>query len=296
MKLLTDFDGVLTWPVDEIARVREIFCDLWRTAISAKGGPQGDVRPEEWMRRALGAVRENTREHGWISQGRLSGFADEDGFIESVGVFFLLDAWTRKEPELAELAAFVRAAGHPDFKELGRVSFFAMTDETKKHEKPPIDPDVMRTFQLLDNRGVEIVVVSNSKTDRIESFFERSGIQHSRIRVRGFAQKYELGEKPEIFEIGGLRFDVSRPFYRKVLEEERPDIVIGDVVSFDLALPMYLAKNYPEEWGGLKILLREQPYTPEWAKDLFRAMKSRDRENHASLRTILRISELPREL
>jgi hypothetical protein len=62
--------------------------------------------------------------------------------------------------------------------------------------------------------------------------------------------------------VGGLRVDVARPDYERVLREERPDAVIGDVFSLDLALPLALKRREPE-WRDVRLFWLVLPYTPE---------------------------------
>src|SRR5262249_59945366 len=91
--------------------------------------------------------------------------------------------------------------------------------------------------RLLLERGVDVVVVSNSGTDKLKRWFQHAGLPFrvhperapGALRLRGSAMKFVLAEgKADTIEAGGLVVDVARPRYETVLREERPDAVVGD--------------------------------------------------------------------
>jgi len=161
----------------------------------------------------------------------------------------------------------------------------------------PIVGDVLRGFL---NQGIDVVVVSNSATDRVMELLETVGLEprahvddpSAQLRVRGGARKFELADDPEGFELHGFRFDVARPPYRTILSEEVPDAVIGDVFSLDLALPLYLTRTEPDTFRSMKILLRTRQYTPEWSKGIC----SRTDEVNAHMGLLEEFGDLPSAL
>lgn len=122
-------------------------------------------------------------------------------------------------------------------------------------------------FAALVEAGAEVVVVSNSSSEKIEGWFRETGVGHGlshALRVRGSAGKFILGATDEHLVLSGRRVCVDRPKYRAILAEERPDFVIGDVYSLDLALPHVMRRA-----GEIapRLALRRHPHTPRWVLD-----------------------------
>jgi hypothetical protein len=59
--------------------------------------------------------------------------------------------------------------------------------------------------------------------------------------------------------------DTDRPGYREVLLEEKPNMVVGDVFSLDLALPLALVRE--RLLGDTRLVMRQRDYTPQWSRD-----------------------------
>src|SRR5688500_14387519 len=76
MKLLSDFDGVWTNPNAEGVAQGE-YVD--RTLAGWTSDPG---RATEWIHAARQATRKEPTRWGWLSNGRMSAFADEDLFIQ----------------------------------------------------------------------------------------------------------------------------------------------------------------------------------------------------------------------
>ena len=78
MKLLSDFDGVWTMPVEEgAAHGAELDGALERLV-----GDGERARVRDWIAGARAAVRAEPVRYGWASTGRISAFGDEDPFTE----------------------------------------------------------------------------------------------------------------------------------------------------------------------------------------------------------------------
>jgi hypothetical protein len=150
-----------------------------------------------------------------------------------------------------------------------------MTHETSIGKRQPIEPEAVETIRRLIARGVEVVVVSNSGTERICQMLSGVGLKPvpheagvtSSLRVRGGARKFWLGDQSDCLVAGPYAVEVDRPLYRQILEEEKPDIVVGDVFSLDLALPVALASQRQAGLAELRAILRRRPYTPKWSQE-----------------------------
>lgn len=265
MKLLTDFDGVLTNLEHEARRVRECF----EEGLRAAGGPLAS----EITSRAVSEMEREPHNHGWHSQGRISAFCNEDGFIHVNALADCLDHWNnRGQREVTSVLEGLETAGLSSFHALAQQSFQKVMAETAKGTGPsPLDPSTGDVLSTLLKQGVEIVVVSNSGTERILQILKAAGLSpvghgqgEGQLRVRGNAGKFVLGREPRTFSAGPYRVETDRPGYEAILLEEKPDVVVGDVFSLDLALPLELARTR-EGLRGLTAILRKREYTPAWS-------------------------------
>lgn len=269
MKILSDFDGVMTDQTEEGHTEFRIFCDELARVLGSESH-----RLEPLLKRAEEALLAAPARHGWWSEGRLSAYADEDLFIKVIGTAGCLDAWCRQgEDELAPVHAALEKAGYGSFEAVSSWAYGQVVEHTRRGDIQPIDPAVRGVVMGLLEAGHEVVVVSNSATDRVLDLLSRlelPAVAHdddptAPLRVRGSARKFALGSAPRAHRWGELSFDVDRPAYRTILQDEKPQVVIGDVFSLDLALPLALC-----EAGELQshLLLRTRPYTPAWARSL----------------------------
>ncbi len=275
-KILSDFDGVLTDLKQEALRVSEIF----ESKLYQESGQPAEV-VKSWLEEGKVAMRGFPYRYGWKIKGRIAAFCNEDAFIRvnSLGVF--LDEKANHDPVLAQVK--LRLTGHGQeglsgFYDLAQASFQQMTRETSRGEHNPIEQTTVHAIEAILRRGHGVVIVSNSKTDRIVHLLQKAGLpalahqdghqenSSAPLRVRGGAGKFLLGDRPDSFNVGEYKVEVDRPAYRKILEEEKPDIVIGDVFSLDLALPLQLAERKVPGFESLKIWLRKRDYTPEWSE------------------------------
>src|SRR5437762_2748669 len=134
-----------------------------------------------------------------------------------------------------------------------------------------VRPEAADAGRALLAAGVEVVVVSNSGTDKLRRWFAHARVPASlhpervagALRLRGAARKFVLAPgAPVPLVVGSLRVDVARPDYARVLAEEAPDAVVGDVFSLDLALPLAIKRRDPA-WRGVRLFWLVHPYTPE---------------------------------
>jgi FMN phosphatase YigB (HAD superfamily) len=255
MKIVSDFDGVVTDQTEEAQLVQAIFLDR----LKALFGEQGATM----LARAKEETARHPARHGWRSAGRITAYVNEDLFIANNAFAACLDDFGEGKDVLARI-------GVASFMDVAQQAYEEMVRRTHEGELKPMDPDAAATMQRWLAQGHEVVIVSNSGTDRIVELLARAGLdtKHQQLKVRGGARKFELGPDQRGFDYEGYWLDTNRPLYEQILREEKPDAVIGDVVSLDLALPLQLMRTEPE-FAKLRLCLRLRPYTPAWAKALF---------------------------
>lgn len=276
MKIVTDFDGVLTHLTEEAVRVRELFSSYISDCIGLESAFTLIRSCEERM-------RETPSSHGWRSNLRVTAFSNEDGFIFVNGLAACMQEEAMSGNHLAaDALSLFEGRGVMNFSQLSQKAFLQMTEETEKGSLRPMDAGVGRVLLNLITAGHEVVVVSNSGTERIRKILGSSevgsllNIPNPRIRVRGNARKYELGSGDGNLQFENFTVFTDRPVYRSILLEERPHIVIGDVFSLDLALPISLATQDDAPLKGTKIFLRRRDYTPRWSLGLLKSIVDRE--------------------
>jgi len=266
MKLLSDFDGVWTYP-DEEGAAHGAALDA---ALEAAVGEGERAAVHAWVARARATLRAEPARWGWSSAGRISAFADEDPFTEHGALLYFLEQARATDPLAARLAAAVEERDGSLDAFGGRAHVGGVRD-VEARRGPGITAAAATAGRELLARGVEIVVVSNSGTEKLQRWFEHAGVPNTihparaqgALRVRGSARKFVLAAGAgEILEVGGLRVDVARPHYEEVLREERPDAVVGDVFSLDLALPLALKRRDPA-WRAVRLFWLSHPYSSQ---------------------------------
>ncbi len=264
MKLLSDFDGVWTYPSEEglahgtalDAALEGLVADGERAAVRA------------WIARARAAVRAEPTRWGWASAGRISAFADEDPFTEHGALLHHLGERRAEDPLAERLAAAIEARG-VTLDAFGGQCHVEGVKAVEARRGPGIVGEAAAAGRALLARGVDVVVVSNSGTEKLARWFAHAGVPAAvhperagrSLRLRGSARKFVLAPDPgEPLDLAGLAVDVARPDYERVLREEKPDAVVGDVFSLDLALPLALKRREPA-WRGVRLFWLVHPYT-----------------------------------
>lgn len=266
MKLLSDFDGVWTLPEEEgIANGAAL-----DAALEGMLGEADRAAIRAWVARAREVLRAEPSRWGWSTSGRISAFADEDPFTVHGALLNFLDSARGRDPLAARLAAAIEKQ-EGSLGAFGGKAHTAGVQEVEKRRGPSITPGAVRAGRDLLARGVEVVVVSNSNTEKLKRWFDPTGLPYREhpehgagaIRLRGSARKFVLApEGADPFEVDGLSVDVARPHYESVLREERPDAIVGDVFSLDIALPLALKKR-DAAWRNVRLFWLAQPYAPE---------------------------------
>jgi FMN phosphatase YigB (HAD superfamily) len=262
LKLLSDFDGVWTNPAEEADAVRRYFV---REAIRLAG--VDEERGEREFADLRATVMASPQEYGWCVEGRLTAYVDEDPFClpNTIGAFL----GRSEDPQHRLYREAILAAGHASTEAFANHCFFEATSAFRKERPPALVPRACEVLETLMEAGIELVIVSNSPPEKIEGWFEDVGahLDHDHFRICGQAGKHELGDDTTVFDVGERSVRIDRPRYRCVLEEEAPDLVVGDVFSLDLALPCWLRR---EGLGGAPrmTILHRQPHTPSWVMGL----------------------------
>lgn len=271
MKIVSDFDGVVTEQTDEAELTRQLFIECLAEAYDK---PHVD----QLIARADKALSDAPHEHGWRSQGRITAYANEDLFVRNQGLAACLDDWVKAgDDECAAVAKVLHdSRGFVGYLGAAEWAYQEMCKRTAAGEQHPLDEAALRIVEGWAKAGHEVVVVSNSSTQRIIDLFKGIGLHaadheqdpKAKLRVRGGARKFELGKDSAGFQFDEYWLDVDRPAYLRILNEEKPAVVIGDVFSLDLALPLELSRRDPA-FHGIKLCMRMRHYTPTWAKKLF---------------------------
>lgn len=266
-KILSDFDGVWTDQAVEAECVRRFAIDA---LAAASGAPRAQVEADyaAFAREVGGAPGE----HGWAPDGRISAYVDEDPLCECSAICRLIETSTDATPRRHREA--ILAAGHASLAAFGEHCFHGGTARFRAEHPPCIVPGAREMLAALHEAGAEVVVVSNSATEKLIAFFAAAGIHAvdhegdttGELRVRGAAGKWFLGEDDRAIAVGARRVHVDRPRYRAVIADERPALVIGDVFSLDLALP-HVMRTDGDAAAPRVLALRRHAHTPRWVLD-----------------------------
>lgn len=268
MKIVSDFDGVLTDIASEADRVDEWFT-RYLTEIALIPPPEVTR-----LRKVFeDQMKEDPFRFGWKWNGRISAFCNEDGFIKVNALAAAFDeAVLAGEKALVLGKQYLPIAGLTHYLDVAQKAYRQTTDETARGSHQPMEKQAVQALGFFHREGAQVVVVSNSETPRIRQLLQAEGlpVDSPRLVIRGGAGKFKLGDRSRPFALTAPPIDTDRPLYEKILLEERPDHVFGDVFSLDLALPLYLRRQSADGLKGVKVWLRERPYSPHWALKLFR--------------------------
>jgi phosphoglycolate phosphatase-like HAD superfamily hydrolase len=262
-KILSDFDGVWTDQANEAAAVRSFAIDELARVCDV---PRGHAVDEyDAFARSMAAA---PHEHGWAPDGRISAYVDEDPLCETSAISRWLAV--SDDPRAMRVRAAVLAAGFADLQAFSEHVFHGGVARFRSEHPPWIVPDARAMLDDLHERGAEIVVVSNSSSEKLIEFFASVGIDAGEdygheLRVRGSAGKWMLGDDARV-TVGGRPIFVDRPRYRSVVAEEAPDLIVGDVFSLDLALP-HVMRTEKQPGAPRLLALRRHSHTPAWVLD-----------------------------
>jgi hypothetical protein len=269
MKLLSDFDGVWTLPDDEAAAqgawIEHALLD-WCGAESAHA-------VAGWLAGARAAVAAEPRRYGWAPGGRLSAFGDEDPFTRSSGLLHHVHLRAEADPVAAGILGAIEAHGF-SLETFGAHAHAEGVKQVERERGPGVTAEAAAAARAMLAAGTEIVVVSNSGADKLGRWLEAAGLPHvvhperraGAAALRGSARKFMLDrERSAPLDVGGVTIETARPKYEAILREERPEAVVGDVFSLDLALPLSLRRN-EAEFAALRLFWLVRRYTPAWLR------------------------------
>ena len=261
LKILSDFDGVWTNQGPEAALLLD-----WMIGELAKlaGVPSEDARAE--LHAMCAEMKQDPAAHGWAPDGRISAYLDEDPLVESSALTRLI---AREADDRARrYAAAVMAGGHASLPDFSEWCFKSATASFRDAHPPCIVPDAAELLKAIEDAGAEVVIISNSSSDKIAHWFASAGIDAGEadghaLRLRGSAMKWFLGDTDDAIAVEGRTIYVDRPRYREAIEAENPDLIIGDEFSLDLAMPHVLrTRGVPQ--APATLVLRRHPHTPDW--------------------------------
>lgn len=267
MKLVTDFDGVWTLPDDEAAAQ-----GAWMDRTLAEwAGDSGRDAVASWIAAARRAAASEPARYGWAPGGRISAYGDEDPFAFHSGFLHYLALQKGRDPLADAVIRAIEAHGF-DVESFGGHAHRQGVEEVARVRGPGILRDAAESGLRMLAGGMDVVVVSNSGTDKLARWFQHAGVpavvhperRAGALRLRGAAMKFVLDpERRAPLALGALSFETARPSYETVLREEQPDAVVGDVFSLDLALPLALRRAEPV-FRAMRLFWLRRPYTPQW--------------------------------
>jgi hypothetical protein len=265
MRILSDFDGVLTAHYAEADA-------LGARHVALMGEALGDAALAAAIFEEMRAqARARPANFGWRSGAWISCYADEDpyAFHNAVAEAIYAEAPAGARAKLA-------AAGLPSAEAFSIRAWREAEAAFRAANPSHVSRDGLATLGVFAAAGAEVVIVSNSASARVEALLAGAGIGRrfgeARPRVRGDARKFVLAAEngadwpaaiPEARALGGRPVRLRRPHFFEILREETPDVVIGDVLSMDLALPLAM-----RDAGLLEettIVLVRHPHTPPFA-------------------------------
>ncbi|MDZ4710814.1 MAG: hypothetical protein SGI89_00650 [bacterium] len=279
MKLISDFDGIWTEQGDEAGFVWNYIID----AVTVLSGYQRKST-ELFLQQCKLEMNKNPEKHGWFIGDDAACFYTEDPYGDNNAVFnYISKVNTDKlSADFAEQLIVIRESIIKKYKSLSDFSQECFTLATGYYKSlgrlEPVS-NAEAIVREINSLGIDIVVVSNSTTDKIKYLFSRASVevssdplaQRKKVHARGDAKKYMVYNSDSTLEKGykinhKIEVPLRRSNYHQILIEEKPDFVIGDVFSLDIALPLHLRMN-DKKFSKLKVIQRVQTYTPDWVKD-----------------------------
>jgi len=243
----------------------------------ARLGGGGAGRARELYARFEAAVQARPDSHGWRIEGRLTSYVDEDVFAVPTSVGQWVDAAPDADAARLKAAILGEWSSVASFLDHCYHSTCARFRESVPHD---LAPGAERVLAWLMRNSVQVVFASNAPLEKVQGWFACHGLEvadaratepgAAPLRAYGRAGKQWLGPGADEIVLGGRALLCDRPQYRAILERERPDLVIGDVVSLDLALPLAL-RRAGAAGAPRALALMHLPHTPRWAVDAVRA-------------------------
>ncbi len=270
-RVLVDFDGVWTSVEGQAGAV-----DAARGRRLAELSGLPDEMVAQCEAAVAAAIAAEPLGHGWRLDGRLTAYADEDPFLghnaRCTGIGILADRGPGPCRALREALA---ERGHGDLGALGSAIFMDASHAylaDHGHDLLPSAPEVLTSLLAI----ADVIFCTNFTPDAVARSWLPRGFAFTGpqatpgLTLRGEARKQTLTADPaRTVPFGGRPVSVDRSFYRAALEAERPDVVVGDVFSLDLALPLTMAAERHPTCRPHCLLARTR-FTPSWSLELAR--------------------------
>ncbi|MCI0449557.1 MAG: hypothetical protein L0Y79_07205 [Chlorobi bacterium] len=301
VKLVSDFDGVWTQQESEAEYI-------WNYIINRLSQLTGDTPKiiNSLLEEAKRDMDKSTHEYGWFSNGSIAAYYGEDPFGDINATFDYINRVGRKsshsnfKQKLANIKDAVESWEKKTLEEFSKECFDKAATQFKLEGKLKPDSSAGKVVRELNAKGVEIVIAADWKTEKIEHLFLKAEHKatneqqpkRGRLHARGNAKKFVIDNSytklPEFMEITDkYKVNLRRGSYHKILLDEKPDYVLGDAFSPDLALPLYLRMK-DRSFRHMKVIQKLQPHTPKWVKDYLNKEEFR-----GITYTIKNINELP---
>lgn len=263
--VVLDFDGTFTDSEIEGAPFAEVFPRYLREACGA------DERLFELWPAAMAAVGRESPELGWMMNGLAAAPADADPYVRcSMAAHKVLDQ-LGLFPQSAERSALLQQV----YKRAYAESIIAFR------------PGAAEALQAVIDRGIPVVVVTNSSTSHVRHKVDQLGLARPQdVEVIGDAMKFWVDPAP----LGQPAFDqlpltqraaaLQRPIYLRRNKyfatlsrlwaqhgaSPQTTLVCGDIYELDLALPAAL---------GAKVVLMRRANTYPFEIDVVSQLGAR---------------------
>ncbi|MEM9380126.1 MAG: hypothetical protein AAGB93_09290 [Planctomycetota bacterium] len=259
MRILSDFDGVWTDQADEARAIQRHYAHV---AAPLVGLPPDEAEAD--FATFLVATLDRPEEHGWWPRGFLTAFVDEDELLATGAVSRWLDDGG-EHPRADAWREGLRRGGYESVEAFGTVQFEPAMRAFRAARGHSLVDGARELCEALRARGDDLVVVSNSPTWKLAQMFAEAGVDEGEgVRFVGDARKWWIESPEPSREVHGRRVHLDRPFYRDVVADLDPDVVIGDVASLDLAIPAALRADGTIR-SSTRLVLRRNERSSRWA-------------------------------
>lgn len=283
MRIVSDFDGVMT---EEAAEAEAVGRGHAALVAEALGDAALAAAVMEEMR---AEVRRAPERHGWFSGGEIACYADEDPYCFHNAVAYALYAAAP-----ADVITRLHTSGLASAEDFCIRAWGEAEGGFRAANPSHVTQEALGALSTLAAAGADVVIVSNSANERVKALLEGAGLNRfgqAKPRVRSGARKFFLGTEPGAVpaerDLGGRRILLRRPHFFEILREEAPDVVIGDVLSMDLALPLAM-----RDAGLLEettLVLTRHAWTPAWVLEACAAGKIEVVDSVAKIPRLLRV-------
>ncbi len=282
IKLISDFDGIWTNQNIEAEYVWNYILD---SIAELSGMEKNNV--DKFLSLCKDEMNKEPHLYAWFNNDRVAAYYNEDPFGDNNAIFDFINKTPSGDSDNEFYKRKLRVKDsilekYSSLADFSQECFIKSTTQFKSEGKLNPVKTTKKIVDDLNSAGVEVIVASNSRTEKIKYLFSKAGIEvteesspnRNGVHARGDAKKFvidtDYSELPEYLKVTEkLLIPLRRSSYHKILTEEKPDFVIGDVFSLDIALPLYLRMS-DSSFGNLKVIQRVQPYTPDWVKNYLR--------------------------